>query len=82
MDGYRVPYLQVIKYVAPEHDGLLSLNVDERFSIDFLEEELDKWAWIIANGMAVAAGYSCHGENSQPLNRFKCAVHMLGELPS
>jgi hypothetical protein len=67
INGYRVPYLSAVR-----HDGLISLSLDERYACDIPDDEralpiID----FITNAMAVAAGYSCFGENSQPANKFK-----------
>jgi hypothetical protein len=66
VDGYEVPYVEGRK----DSNGQWSLLLDGRFSIDVTEDELNRWMWILANGMAVAAGYTCHGEGSKPCNRF------------
>lgn len=72
--GYSVPYLTAIKC----ENGNVLLSLDGRFLIEGTEEETQKWIPMIANAMAIGAGYSCHGKNSQPLNRFKCGVVNLG----
>src|SRR5690349_7700986 len=64
---YRVPYISAI----PQSDGSWSLCLDERFVIDCSDDEMRKWIPFVADAMAVAAGYSCHGENSGPINPFK-----------
>lgn len=72
VNGYQVPFVTVSTVKnPPEQDGLINLIVDHRFAVTCTEEELEKWAPILANAMAVSAGYSCHGENCEPLNRFK-----------
>lgn len=77
IDGYKVPYLTV----RPTDDGRVDVMIDRRFGIDgpVSLEEFDRWMPILAHGMAVAAGYSCHGENCTPLNPFK---HRMGPLGS
>jgi hypothetical protein len=67
VNGYRVPYISAVR-----HDGLISLTLDERFGCDIADDDqatpiID----FIANAMAVAAGYSCFGENSQELNPYR-----------
>jgi hypothetical protein len=66
VNGYRVPHLNAVR-----HDGLISLELDERFACDIPDDEralpiID----FVANAMAVAAGYSCFGENSQLLSPY------------
>lgn len=63
-EGYRVPYLSAIVRA----DGNVMLGLDERFMVEGSKEEVCKWIGFIANAMAVAAGYSCHGENCRPIN--------------
>ena len=63
IDGYRVPHLRAILH-SGANDGRVSISLDERFGIDAEQSEAAKWLPFIANCMAVAAGYSCHGENS------------------
>ncbi len=72
LNGYRVPRLTAIV----RKDGDIMLLLDGRFGIDGSREEVSKWLWIVANAMAIGAGYSCHGENCQPINEFK--VKMMG----
>lgn len=79
MDGYHVPYIDV----TPHADGTVSVGVDRRFGMPgpVPREELDRWLPILANAMAIAAGFSCHGENCTPLNPFKVQMAQLGSLP-
>lgn len=64
---YRVPHLAAYSM----HDGTWALTIDDRMSIECSDEELRRWVPFIADAMAVAAGYSCHGEQCQPMNRHK-----------
>jgi hypothetical protein len=75
VDGYSVPYVEAYQKEA----DTWTLVLDHRFSVDATGEEVQKWLWWIANAMAIAAGYSCHGENSEPLNRYKCKVMGLSQ---
>jgi hypothetical protein len=34
-------------------------------------DEIERWMPFVANAMAIASGFTCHGENSQPSNPFK-----------
>jgi len=71
IDGYEIPNLQVIRKTGAK-DGEVSVILDDRFIIDVPEDQLDPWLWIVANAMAIGAGYSCHGENSvKEANPFK-----------
>lgn len=78
-DGYRVPYLtaQVSKAPTGEITNYY-LSLDERFGCDVPPAYLNQFVWFLANAMAVAAGYSSHGENCQPINPYK--VKMTGGI--
>lgn len=67
LDGYRVPRLSG----RPTKDGMWSFTLDERFGIDVPEMYAKGVVMMIANAMAIGAGYSCFGENSQEFNPFK-----------
>lgn len=75
IDGYRVPYISA----RPLSDGRVDLCIDGRFMLPepISQDEFNRWLPILANAMAVAAGYSCHGENCQPLNPFKVQMMKL-----
>jgi hypothetical protein len=74
INEYRVPYVTV----RPTDDGRVDVTIDNRFGIDgpVSVEEFNRWIGLMANAMAVAAGYSAHGENCEPTNPFK--VKMMG----
>lgn len=74
LDGYRVPHLTV----NPCQDGRFDISVDNRFCLHeaVTAQELDNWLPILANAMAVAAGYSCHGEHCRPLADMKFKTQM------
>ena len=79
-NGYRVPHIQA----RPMKDGTYDVCVDNRFIIhkSVTKDELDNWMPILANAMAVAAGWSCHGENSQRVNEYKVGMSRLATQPS
>lgn len=82
VDGYKVPHITVIKHTAPENDGLLSLSLPNGGGgMDATEDEVKKWAWWIAQAMAVAAGYTTFGKGSIPANPFCRRLIKLDELP-
>lgn len=78
IDNYKVPYIDV-KIL---NNGKIDLILDDRFGLSeaISREEFDRWMPILANAMAIAAGYSCHGENSTPINEFKKRVYSLGSI--
>lgn len=49
-----------------------SLNVDGRFGGDFTKDEIERFGYVLANAMAVSAGYTHHGSDSKPMNRHSC----------
>lgn len=79
IDGFAVPRLEVSEDHAT---GKWHVTYDGRFGAvaDSLEE-LQRWAWIVANAQAVGEGYSCHGEHSvwRP-NPHKVRVMCIGSI--
>lgn len=78
--GYVVPNL----YATKQQDGRYLLHLERDGGAFFgtesvSEEEIGRWLPLLANAMATSAGYSCHGENSQPRNPYRCRVTALGE---
>lgn len=75
LDGYEVPHVE-----AREVDNGVNCNIflDRRFGITIPAEHAQQVIWLLANALAVGAGYSCHGENSsyRP-NPFKVQVHCI-----
>lgn len=77
IDGYLVPGVEVQEL---QESGQWNLMLDGRFGVTAESiEELHRWVWIVANAMAVGAGYSCHGENSiyRP-NPYRLKVMAIG----
>lgn len=78
LDGYRVPKLSAIVCES----GNIMLSLDNRFLIEATQEEAAKWLWIVANAMAIGAGYSCFGENSvKDPNPFKVGMNKISMKP-
>lgn len=79
IDGFQVPYVNARLL----DDGRIDVTVDNRFSMSepVPREEFDRWIHIVANAMAVAAGYSSHGENCTPLNPFTVRMSQIGGEP-
>lgn len=76
--GYHVPYITV----RPQEDGRIDLLLDNRFGLHspVPVEEFNRWIGILADAMAVAAGYSCHGEHCTPKNPHKTRLGSLGSV--
>ena len=68
VNGCKVPYIQLYKY----DNGNLMLIIDGRFGGDFTKEEIMKFGYVLAEAMAVSAGYTHHGPDSKPMNRHSC----------
>lgn len=81
IDGYSIPFLTAhdLRKTATVPSDLVELILDDRFSITATRAEVDRWGWFLANAMAVAAGFSSHGEQSQPMNRFRLRLGEFGE---
>ncbi len=77
--GYQVPHIQAV----PQADGRYMVVVDNRFGLHeaVTKEQLDNWMPILAHAMAVAAGWSCHGENSQRVNEYKVGMNRIDVPP-
>lgn len=76
LDGYFVPLLEGR---LEEETGLWHFMLDKRWGCVVPREYANGVAFLIANALAVASGYSCFGENSlagDP-NRFKCQVNEI-----
>lgn len=66
VEGQSIPGIKVYE----TDDGQLSVTLDGRFGVTTTRDELERWAWFIANAMAVAAGYTCFGRDARPSNPF------------
>lgn len=71
LDGYAVPKVEA-REVNERRD--CNIFLDGRFGITIPAGHAQEVIWLIANAMAIGAGYSCHGEHSQPTNPFKVKV--------
>ena len=67
--GYRLPNVRLYKRDDTDQDWTFEL--DARFEVDVSTIEVLRWASILGNAMAISAGYSCFGENSNPSNLYK-----------
>lgn len=78
LDGYAVPNIE-----AREIDDGRNCNIflDRRFGITVPAVVAADVIWLIANAMAIGAGYSCHGEHSQPCNPYRVKVAEIASHP-
>lgn len=64
----RRNFLQ-IREALDRGEPLYLFTLDGRFGHGPIpESEINRWAWFLANAMAVSAGYTSHGENSRRRN--------------
>lgn len=76
IDGYQIPKLSGVL-----RNGIWSFTLDHRFGCDVPELYGESVAWMIANAMAITAGYSCFGEGSVPLNQYSRRLSRLDIAP-
>jgi hypothetical protein len=71
VDGFAVPNIE-----ARETDNGTQCHIalDGRFGAVIPAEHAQEVIWLLANALAIGAGYSCHGENSVKANPFKVRV--------
>ena len=62
-------------------DGSIELIVDHRFSGTFEIHQAYRVAWLIANAMAVGAGYACLRSETKE-QPFAPQIIQLGEIPT
>ncbi len=82
VDGYGVPKLEAVETIQETENGAVGevhFTLDNRFGLTVPTHLAHSVAWFIANALAIGAGYSCHGENSQKSNPYKCRMVGLGE---
>lgn len=72
LDGFRIPKLE-----GQLINGMWYFALDERFACEVPEIYGQGVATMIANALAIGAGYSCFGENSAPRNEFKSRLHCI-----
>lgn len=71
IDGYAVPLIEA----RESSDGLeCHVLLDGRFGMVIPADLAQQVIWIMANAIAIGAGYSCHGENSTEVNPHKVRV--------
>lgn len=73
ISGYAVPRIEA-QEINEGRD--CSIVLDRRFGITVPADMAEQVIWLLANALAIGGGYSCHGENSQPMNPYR--VQVLG----
>jgi hypothetical protein len=78
VDGYKVPLIKIVQGKG-ENDGKIEFHLDGRFVYIFDDAgDIDVLLPLLANAMAIAAGYSCFGKNSiKDPNPFKIQMRGL-----
>jgi hypothetical protein len=76
LDGDAVPGIEAREV---NHGTECNVFLDGRFGITIPAEHAQSVIWLLANALAIGAGYSCHGENSvyKP-NPYKVKVMCIG----
>lgn len=74
INGYKVPYL--VARLRKGTEDLWDIILDDRFAYEMTDRELKNALPLIADAMAIAAGYSSFGEHCLPANPFK--IKMIG----
>lgn len=74
VEGIEVPHLRVMELDPGtpgglEHERSYVLTVDDRFgTVAVPYAELWRWLWVMAQAMAVSAGFTSHGPDARLLN--------------
>ena len=77
IDGFECPRIEA----SETSDGkTCNIVLDGRFGASIRAEDAHQVIWLLANALAIGEGYSCHGENSQRLNRYKVGVYEIEVL--
>lgn len=61
IDGYEVPGIEAREV---NHGTETNIFLDRRFGITIPSEHAQQVIWLLANALAIGAGYSCHGDGS------------------
>ena len=77
VDGCEVPYIKASLMKRTEDTWVLEL--DRRYLLEVKHEEVERWMWFVANAMAIAAGWSCHGKQGRRMNPFAVGMVELGD---
>lgn len=78
--GFQLPHIRLIKSADPANDGLARLSIDNRYGSEYMpEDEIKRWAWLMANAMAVSAGFTSFNGNGRRYDSFFATrVGMIG----
>ena len=72
VNGCRLYKVELTPMAPPENwdEDSFFLKIDGRFAKENVSrDEIKRWGYILANAMAVSAGYTHHGPDSQPMNK-------------
>lgn len=74
--GYKVPHMRAELLAGTEDHW--NLVLDGRFMLPEVSgDEIRRWLPFLANAMAIAAGYSAHGEHARKSNPYKTKLGPL-----
>ncbi len=79
VDGYQVPKVTVMP-LKDVNDGSVNVILDRRFCVCADPDEARKWLPLIAHALAIGAGFTCHGANSERANPHKVQLLEIGEI--
>lgn len=71
IDGYECPYIEAHETADGRECNIM---LDRRFGVTVKADDAQQVIWLLANALAIGEGFSCHGENSRPMNRHKVKV--------
>lgn len=77
IDGYACPQIEARETPDGKH---CLITLDGRFGATILADEAEQVLWLLANALAIGEGFSCHGENAQPMNRHKTQVGEISTI--
>jgi hypothetical protein len=76
LDGYLVPNLRATKVGDFEYN----LIVGNRYAALIHVDDLEDYVFLLANAMAIAAGYTSHGKHSRRANPYKVQTMEIGSV--
>lgn len=77
--GYLLPHVKARKGRA-SGEPRVSLIVNGSFGLDVSLDEAERWLWWVGNAMAIAAGYTCLGDNCQRINPYARRALVINDL--
>lgn len=78
VEGYIVPYVRIRRPSPVEY----TIVLDERmaFELDGDEQAMKDTIIIVANALAIGAGFTCFGQHRRPMDRFGVRVMQIDKM--